>query len=90
MMGLLNRKKKEQFKKIESKGEVVEDNPMQEMVKESNEEIEKEADEKTKEVIQIVKELPVQTVRKAKSEDGTLITYMTIEEALTEIMNEEN
>ncbi len=79
---VFGRKKKEPFKKVESEGEVVEDSPMKELAKES-------IDKEEKEVFEVVKELPTQQVRKAKAEDGTLITYITIEEALTQFVNEE-
>lgn len=44
---------------------------------------------KVKERIQVVRELPTQPIRKFRDEDGTLVTFMTIEEALTEFMNNE-
>ncbi len=51
----------------------------------------KEESEKVKEVKQrivVVKELPLQPVREAVLEDGTKIYYITMEEALTEVMNQ--
>lgn len=41
---------------------------------------------KLKERLQVVKELPVQQVRKVKGDDGTVIRFITIEEALTELL----
>lgn len=41
-----------------------------------------------KERIQVVKELPVQQIREYEDKDGTIIHFMTIEEALTEFMNQ--
>lgn len=79
---IFRKKKKQEFKKVENKDEVIEENPMKELV-------EKTSDEE-KEVFEIVKELPKQEIRKAKADDGTIITYITIEEALTKIMNEED
>lgn len=46
-----------------------------------------EEEEKISEVLQVVKELPKQEVRKAVTEDGTKINFVTTEEALTEILN---
>lgn len=42
-----------------------------------------------KERIQVVRDLPVQSIREFKDKDGTIVTFMTIEEALTEFMNNE-
>jgi len=78
------KKKQEQFKKIESNEddeEVPEDNPM--------EEITKETEKKAKEVYEVVKELPSQIIRQVRLKDGTIVNLITIEEALTEFMNEE-
>ena len=80
---VFGRKKKEPFKKVESEVEVVEDSPMKELAKES-------VSKEEKEVFEVVKELPTQQIRKAKAEDGTVITYITIEEALTQFVNEED
>jgi len=62
-------------------------------VQEQDEEEEVEEDEppvikaKSREVIQVVKELPMQPVRRVKEDDGTIVNIVTIEEALTAIMN---
>lgn len=45
--------------------------------------------EELKERFVVVKELPMQQIRTAKGEDGVKRTYITIEEALTEILNSE-
>jgi len=45
--------------------------------------------EEPKERIVVVKELPVQQIRTTKGEDGIKRTFITIEEALTEIINSE-
>jgi hypothetical protein len=42
---------------------------------------------KQKEEILVVRELPVQQVRQSKKEDGTIINFITVEEALTELLN---
>ena len=46
---------------------------------------------KIKEVVKsriiVVKELPMQEVRTTKDKDGTIINFITIEEALSNIMN---
>jgi len=39
------------------------------------------------EITLVVKELPVQEIRRYKREDGTIINLKTVEEALTEIYN---
>lgn len=41
----------------------------------------------TPERIQVVNQLPTQQIRKYKDENGNLIRFVTIEEALTELMN---
>ena len=45
----------------------------------------KEVEEKHRVVV--VKELPTQIIRQSKSEEGTILHYVTIEEALTEALN---
>lgn len=42
-----------------------------------------------KEMTVVVKELPVQQIRRARAEDGTIVNYITVEEALTKFINEE-
>lgn len=37
----------------------------------------------------VVKELPTQQIRRTKAEDGTIVYFVTVEEALTEFMNKE-
>ena len=77
-------KKQEQFKKIESTEddeEVPEVNPMEEITKETG--------KKAKEVYEVVKELPQQIIRQVKLKDGTIVNLITIEEALTEFINQE-
>ena len=39
-----------------------------------------------KEVTKVVLKLPVQEIRQYKDEDGTIVNLVTIEEALTELM----
>lgn len=83
-MGLLSKQKKEKFKEVEQPEQPeTEENPMQEIAEETR----KKTEEKKRVVV--VKELPSQLVRQAKAENGTIETYITIEEALSEIMNEE-
>ena len=43
--------------------------------------------EETKHRIIVVRDLPTQIVRQAVSEDGTVLHYITVEEALTESLN---
>lgn len=43
--------------------------------------------EEPKESLQVVRELPTQQVRQYTSEDGTKVHLITIEEALTQIIN---
>lgn len=45
------------------------------------------APQQTKEVWKVVDKLPVQEVRKATLEDGTVVNFVTIEEYLTEQAN---
>ena len=42
-----------------------------------------------REVTVVVKELPVMAYRRDKAKDGTIINYLTVEEALTKVLNEE-
>ena len=76
-----NKPKQEQYKKIEVKEEVPEVNPMEEIVKET--------EERAKEIFEVVKEIPTQDIRQVKLEDGTIVNLITVEEALTKFMNEE-
>ena len=52
---------------------------------------EKEVEKKIepKELIKVVAQLPVQEVRKIVDKDGTIYNLITIEEALTEVLNQE-
>ncbi len=45
------------------------------------------SDESPKERFLVVDKIPTQEVRQVKGEDGTLLNLITIEEALTELMN---
>ena len=77
-----DKQKKEEYKKVDSsKEEVPEVNPMQEMMNET--------EQKAKEIFEVVREIPTQPIRQVKLEDGTLVNLITIEEALTKFMNEE-
>ena len=80
-MNFGRKKKQEKFEKVEPTEEVPEVNPIEKLTKET--------EKSEKEVTIVVKELPTQQVRKGKTEDGTIINYVTIEEALTDIINEE-
>ena len=78
------RKKQEKFKEVEQPEQPeIEENPMQEIAEETR----KQTEEKKR--IVVVKELPVQAVRQAKAEDGVIEVYVTMEEALSQIMNAE-
>jgi len=79
------KRKKNKFRKMEVENE--EDN--EEIEKNPIEDMRKGSVTEPKEKIIVVKELPMQPVRQAKTKDGDLITYLTIEEALTEFLNEE-
>lgn len=82
---LKNRLKGEdKFKEIKQEGtQQTEENPMENLVEETK----TSQKEKTRYVV--VKELPVQQVRSAKAEDGVTEIYVTLEEALQEMINEE-
>ena len=55
---------------------------------EVKEEVKKEVKKKEEEHrIIVVKELPTQVVRESVAEDGTILHWRTIEEALTEALN---
>jgi len=65
---------------------------MKEKEVEEEEEVEKEQEQekpavKQKEVFLVARELPQQPIRQVKLEDGSIGTVLTIEEALTEIIN---
>lgn len=78
-------KKEDTFKKIESTEEhKVDENPMDKLTEETK----TGHEEKTRYVV--VKELPVQQVRSMKAEDGVTEIYVTIEEALQEMINQED
>lgn len=51
------------------------------------EDVKKEVHEKVRTIV--VKELPMQPIRETKADDGTLIRFVTVEEALTAVLNEE-
>ena len=51
------------------------------------EEVKKEVKKEEKHRVVVVKELPTQIVRESVAEDGTILHWMTIEEALTEALN---
>jgi len=77
-----NKQKQEQYKKVETQEEEkIEKDPMKEITEET--------EEKLKERFVVVKEIPTQEVRQVKAEDGTLVNLITVEEALTKFMNEE-
>lgn len=73
----------QEFKKIEQTPEEdIEKNPMKDLVDETK------SGQQEKKRIVVVKELPVQQIRSAKGEDGVTEYYLTIEEALANLMNE--
>lgn len=85
--------KEEKYRKTEPVEDDEEENPLDEL-NEEEEEYEEEEEEspkasKTSMRTLVVKELPVQQVRKVKLEDGTWVKCITIEEALTELMGGE-
>ena len=45
--------------------------------------------EKSKTIYQVVTELPTQVLREHTLQDGTLVKFITVEEALSDIMNSE-
>ncbi len=79
---------KEKIAGTKSKEEVPE--AAEDEAEESAEETSEEAPEieaKQKERIMVVKELPVQSFRSYTDEDGTKVNLVTVEEALSEILN---
>lgn len=56
------------------------------VLKKVEESSEKKSDKKMKEMIQVVDKLPVQEVRSVEK-DGVIIHFVTIEEALSEVLN---
>ena len=72
--------------KSKKEEEKVEEAPKPEEKVETSKE---EKKEELKQRIVVVKELPTQVVREALSEDGkTTLNFVTVEEALTNIMNQ--
>ena len=61
--------------------------PPKEVVRQ--EQVKQEVESKPKEIFQVVKELPMQPVRSVKMEDGTIVNLITVEEALSQFINEE-
>jgi hypothetical protein len=61
--------------------------PTQEEAKQMKEEI---VTEEEKEIIQVVKELPQVPIRQFKNDKGQIVHLITMEEALTEIINTED
>lgn len=55
--------------------------------KEELEKLEKEKEEIDGEIL-VVKEIPTQEVRQVKKEDGSIVNLVTVEEALTKLINE--
>jgi len=75
-------KKEDEFKQVEPTEEAVkEENPMEDLA----DEVKTEKKEKVRYVV--VKELPMQQVRSAKAQDGVTEIYITIEEALADMLN---
>lgn len=60
----------------------------QEVKVEKAEETKEVKKEEAKHKFMVVKELPVQAIREQVDEDGTIIHFVTAEEALTEFMNQ--
>jgi len=88
-MGLLSRKKSN-YKRIKPVEQIAEEDIPQEEVDKvlsQSQEVEEVVEEKPKERIMVVKEIPVREIRKTKAKDGTIIHFMTTEEALTEFLN---
>ena len=81
---ILNRVKREdKFKEVKpTEEQETEENPMEILAKETK------TNQKEKTRYVVVKELPVQQVRSAKAEDGVTEIYVTVEEALQEVINE--
>lgn len=53
------------------------------------EEFEEEKPQKPKEVIEVVSKLPVQEVRRVRRDDGVIVNFITTEEYLTRMANNE-
>ena len=72
------------------KEEVVIENPTEEIKKEMKKKVtkvEKAVKKNVKNHLMVVKELPTQVVRETVAEDGTIINFITVEEALTQLMS---
>lgn len=54
---------------------------------EEEKEIPEKTKEKPKEIFLVARDLPTQQIRQVKLEDGSIGTVVTVEEALTEILN---
>ena len=82
---MFGKKKKKNLQVVEEDIEPEEDLEVEEVEEEKP--IKKKAKE-VKQIYKVVKELPTQQVRQAKSKDGTIVNFVTIEEALTEVINQ--
>ena len=81
---MFGKKKKKNLQVVEEDIEPEEDLEVEEEVEEPKPTKKKEV----KEIYKVVKELPTQAVRQAKAKDGTIVNFVTIEEALTEVINQ--
>lgn len=99
-MGFLNKKKKQEEVEPKVKVEEKQEVPGDEVEEEKTEEEPEESEETVKEVKEketkkeepkhkylVVRELPTQVVRESVDEDGTILHFITIEEALTQVIN---
>lgn len=58
------------------------------IIEEKKTEVVPKSEEEPKEEWAVVKELPVQPVRQTTMEDGTIINFITVEEALSQLVNQ--
>ena len=90
-MGFLNKEKEDIAPGEEAsmlpEVEELKEEVVEEKEEETTDEPEEEKKEEPKTKIIVVKELPVQNVRESIGKDGTPLLFMTVEEALGEILN---
>lgn len=86
-MGFLDKKKEKLAETIAEPTIVVQDPAQAKSIGVSEAEPVEEVKEEPKRRIQVVRELPTQVVKEYVEDDGTIVEFKLIEEALSEIMN---
>ncbi len=86
-MGFLEKKQVEAKPEVVARPNVV-DTPDAKAIEVINEDKVVEDKKEVKHRIMVVKELPTEVIRQTEEEDGTILHFITVEEALTESINQ--